>query len=96
MAPAVAALGNGLAPEQRISIPYPILLFDELFDGEASSTVDKCRIGILKLIQQGGVVVSVTHRPTYFTNMASRCITINGGKILHDRKMRLVNPSEHT
>jgi hypothetical protein len=90
IAPALAAVMDndvdGSTTDQGVSIPYPIILFDELFDREASSTVGKCKSGILNLIQHGGVVISVTHRPMYFTEMSTRCITLSGGKVLTDRK----------
>lgn len=69
------------------STSSPIILFDELFDAEASSTVDKCKKGILNLIKNGGIVISVTHRPMYFMDMSSRCIKLNGGKVFDDRKI---------
>jgi energy-coupling factor transporter ATP-binding protein EcfA2 len=97
VAPSVAALDlNHSTNEHSISIPCPILLFDELFDSEHSSTVEKCKAGITNLINQGGVVISVTHRPSYFMKMASRCITMSGGKVLADIKVQnLENPFEY-
>ncbi|KAL3765286.1 hypothetical protein ACHAWO_000951 [Cyclotella atomus] len=89
IAPAVAAIDSmdiNSTTDQGVSIPYPIILFDELFDTEASSTVDKCKAGILNLVDRGGVVISVTHRPVYFTEMSRRCVTLSGGKILTDRR----------
>ena len=66
------------------SIHYPIILLDELFDTEHSSIVEKCNEGILNLIREGGVVISATHKPTYFTDMASRTVTLSGGRVLTD------------
>ena len=66
------------------NIHYPIILLDELFDTEHSSTVEKCNEGILNLIREGGVVISATHKPTYFTDMASRTVTLSGGRVLTD------------
>ncbi|KAL7473667.1 hypothetical protein ACHAXS_014156 [Conticribra weissflogii] len=71
-----------------MAIPYPILLLDELFDAEAPSTVEKCSRGMLNLIKYGGVVVSATHRPGYFTRMTSRIITLSGGKVLLEERQR--------
>ena len=88
IAPAVSTafdIGNDVA-EQSISIPCPIILFDELFDAEASSTVDKCRLGILNLIREGGIVVSVTHKPMYFMDMACRRVTLSSGKVLTNKR----------
>ena len=66
------------------SIHYPIILLDELFDTEHSSTVEKCNEGILNLIREGGVVISATHKPTYFTDIVSRKVTLSGGRVLTD------------
>jgi energy-coupling factor transporter ATP-binding protein EcfA2 len=68
------------------SIHYPIILLDELFDTEHSSTVEKCSEGIMNLIQAGGVVISATHKPTYFTDIASRIVTLSGGRVLMDKR----------
>jgi ABC-type thiamine transport system ATPase subunit len=87
VAPSVASLDP--KNKQGVSIPYPILLFDELFDFEHSSTVAKCKEPILNLIQKGGVVVSVTHRQTYFMDMTSRSVTLSGGKVLSDLQMEM-------
>lgn len=69
----------------RNGIHYPILLFDELFDTEHPSTVEKCSKGILNLISAGAVVISATHRPAYFECMSSRTVTLSGGKVLTDK-----------
>ena len=66
------------------SIHYPIILLDELFDTEHSSTVEKCSEGIMNLIRAGGVVISATHKPTYFTDIVSRKVTLSGGRVLTD------------
>mmetsp|Transcript_1159 Transcript_1159/g.1895 ORF Transcript_1159/g.1895 Transcript_1159/m.1895 type:complete len:350 (+) Transcript_1159:61-1110(+) len=71
-----------------MACPYPILLLDELFDAEAPSTVEKCSRGMLNLIKHGGVIVSATHRPGYFTSMTSRIITLSGGKVLLEERQR--------
>lgn len=71
-----------------MAFPYPILLLDELFDAEAPSTVEKCSRGMLNLIKHGGVIVSATHRPGYFTSMTSRIITLSGGKVLLEERQR--------
>ena len=68
---------------------YPILLLDELFDAEHSSIVEKCGEGMANLIRAGAVVISATHRPGYFDGIASRTITLSGGKILMDEKKAL-------
>jgi ABC-type sugar transport system ATPase subunit len=85
IAPSIAALGDNAAT--KVSVQYPILLFDELFDTETSGTLDKCKSGICNLIEKGGVVVSVTHRTTYFMDMGCRCVTMSGGKVLVDSKV---------
>jgi len=66
------------------SIHYPIILLDELFDAEHSSTVEKCSKGIMNLKREGGVVISATHKPTYFTDIAPRTVTLSGGRVLTD------------
>lgn len=66
------------------SIPYPILLLDELFDTEVPGTVEKCNKGITNLIECGAVVISATHRPNYFKGMSTRVVTLSGGKVLTD------------
>ncbi|KAL3776038.1 hypothetical protein HJC23_009664 [Cyclotella cryptica] len=97
VAPSVTVLDlNDSTNIQSISLPCPILLFDELFDSEHSTTLDKCKAGITNLIQSGGVVVSVTHRPLYFMNMASRRITMSGGKVLADIKIDNVENQSKT
>ena len=63
-------------------VRYPILLLDELFDAEHPDTVEKCRNGLLDLIERGGVVISATHRPRYFASMRSRTVTLSGGRVL--------------
>jgi len=68
-------------------IHYPILLFDELFDTEHPSTVEICSKGVLNLISAGAVVISATHRPGYFSGMATRTVTLSGGKVLMDKGM---------
>ena len=84
----VAATEVQTTTEQLNStILSPIILFDELFDAEISSTVEKCKKGILNIVKNGAVVISVTHRPMYFMGMSSRCITLNGGKVFADRKI---------
>ena len=70
-------------------IHYPILLFDELFDTEHPSTVELCSRGILDLISAGAVVMSATHRPGYFSDMATRTVTLSGGKVLIDKDIML-------
>ncbi|KAL7487694.1 hypothetical protein ACHAW6_013262 [Cyclotella cf. meneghiniana] len=97
VAPSVAALDlNDSTNKHSILIPSPILLFDELFDSEHSSTVDKCKPGIMNLIDRGGVVISVTHRPSYFMKMARRCITMSGGTVLAIINVEnLENPLEY-
>jgi len=68
---------------RKNGIPYPILLFDELFDTESSSTVELCGGGISNLIRAGGVAISATHRPGYFSGgLACRTVTLSGGKVL--------------
>lgn len=86
IAPSIAVPSASLHDEvARDGVHYPILLFDELFDTEHPSTVDKCRRGILNLIDAGAVVVSATHRPGFFEGMATRTVTLSGGKVLSDR-----------
>ena len=75
--------------DETTSIPYPIILFDELFDTEYSGTVEKCNRGILNLIEHGAVVVSATHRPEYFGSMSSRVITLSGGNVLTVERLML-------
>eukprot|EP00985_Skeletonema_marinoi_P029154 scaffold26938_cov88-Skeletonema_marinoi.AAC.1 len=65
-------------------ILYPILLLDELFDTEVTSTVEKCNKGISNLVECGAVVISATHRPNYFKGMSTRIVTLSGGKVLTD------------
>lgn len=91
IAPSMAALddNNPKAEQHNISISYPIILFDELFDAEISSTVDKCKAGVLNLVRRGGVIISATHRPMYFADVSSRCVTMSGGKVLTDRTSEL-------
>ena len=91
IAPAMIALdvNNPKCEERSISMFYPIILFDELFDAEISSTVDKCKAGVLELVKRGGVVISVTHRPMHFADVSSRCVTMSGGKVLTDRTIEL-------
>ena len=80
VAPAINEHNN----DNGSGIPYPILLFDELFDTEVPSTVEKCNKGITNLIECGAVVISATHRPNYFVGMSKRIITLSGGKVLTD------------
>ena len=71
----------------NLPIPYPIILLDELFDAEHPSTVEKLNRGILNLIGHGAVVISATHRPGYYTGMASRVVTLSGGKVLMEERL---------
>lgn len=90
-APAIATLNiSDLTSQERFTIPSPILFFDELFDMETSSTLNKCSLGILNLIKQGSIVLSVTHRSSYFMSMTSRRITLSGGRVLTDRTIEKV------
>jgi len=68
---------------------YPIILMDELFDAEHPSIAENCGVGILNVVRAGGVVISATHRPGHFRGMASRTITLSGGRVLTDERMRL-------
>lgn len=70
--------------DDSVGIPYPILLLDELFDTEVPSTVEKCSKGITNLIECGALVISATHRPSYFKGMSKRTVTLSGGKVLTD------------
>ncbi|KAL7537256.1 hypothetical protein ACHAXR_007699 [Thalassiosira sp. AJA248-18] len=85
IAPSIAIQGNEYNDcISQNGFHYPILLFDELFDTEHPSTVEKCNRGILNLISAGAVVISATHRPGHFMGMASRTVTLSGGKVLMD------------
>jgi len=76
---------NDILPDLvRSGIHYPILLLDELFDTEHSSIVQTCGEGMLSLIRHGGVVISATHKPEFFSNVAKRRVTLSGGKVLKD------------
>ena len=68
---------------------YPVILMDELFDAEHPSIAENCGEGILNVVRAGGVVISATHRPGHFRGMASRTITLSGGRVLTDERMRL-------
>ena len=89
VAPSIISILQSKKEEDPVDIHYPILLLDELFDTEASSTVEKCSTGILNFIHAGGVVISATHRPTYFHSMVSRTVTLSGGKVLLDERRRI-------
>ncbi|KAL3826863.1 hypothetical protein ACHAXA_005705 [Cyclostephanos tholiformis] len=90
MAPCVAEDPNGA---RRDGVRYPIILLDELFDAEHPSIVENCSTGILNLIRAGGVVISATHRPGHFRGIASRTITLSGGKVLTDERISLPCPT---
>eukprot|EP00581_Thalassiosira_minuscula_P029423 CAMPEP_0183784864 /NCGR_PEP_ID=MMETSP0739-20130205/66210_1 /TAXON_ID=385413 /ORGANISM="Thalassiosira miniscula, Strain CCMP1093" /LENGTH=379 /DNA_ID=CAMNT_0026028855 /DNA_START=343 /DNA_END=1483 /DNA_ORIENTATION=- len=78
---------NDILPDSvsvHSGIHYPILLLDELFDTEHSSIVQLCGEGMLNLIRRGGVVISATHKPEFFSNVAKRRVTLSGGKVLKD------------
>jgi len=66
------------------SIHYPVILFDELFDTEHSSIVEKCSKGITNLNRAGGVMISATHKPEYLAAISSRTVTLSGGRVLTD------------
>jgi hypothetical protein len=70
-------------------VRYPVILMDELFDAEHPSIAENCGAGILNVVRAGGVVISATHRPVHFRGMASRTITLSGGRVLTDERMRL-------
>ncbi|KAL3764377.1 hypothetical protein ACHAW5_005118 [Stephanodiscus triporus] len=86
MAPCVAVDPDGAWVD---GVRYPIILMDELFDAEHPSIAENCGAGILNLIRAGGVVVSATHRPGHFRGMASRTITLSGGRVLTDERISL-------
>jgi energy-coupling factor transporter ATP-binding protein EcfA2 len=86
MAPCVAVDPDGAWGD---GVRYPIILMDELFDAEHPSIAENCGAGIRNLIRAGGVVVSATHRPGHFRGMASRTITLSGGRVLTDERIRL-------
>ena len=73
-------------------VRYPVILMDELFDAEHPSIAENCGAGILNVVRAGGVVISATHRPGHFRGMASRTITLSGGRVLTDERMRLPVP----
>ncbi len=70
-------------------VRYPVILMDELFDAEYPSIAENCGAGIMSVVRAGGVVISATHRPGHFRGMASRTITLSGGRVLTDERMRL-------
>ncbi len=86
MAPCVADDPDGARLD---GVRYPIILMDELFDVEHPSIVENCGTGIINLIRAGGVVISATHRPGHFRCITSRTITLSGGKVLMDERIRL-------
>ncbi len=79
----VAPANNDHNDDEK-GMSYPILLFDELFDTEVPSTVEKCSKGITNLIDCGAMVISATHRPNFFKGMSKRVVTLSGGKVLTD------------
>ena len=89
VAPSIISTLQSKKEEDPVNIHYPILLLDELFDTEASVTVEKCSTGILNFVHAGGVVISATHRPTYFHSMVSRTVTLSGGKVLSEERRRI-------
>ena len=81
VAPWIAIHSDSIA---SIGVSYPILFLDELFDAEHPSTVERCSKGLRNLIRAGAVVLSATHRPGYFDELASRTVTLSGGRVLSD------------
>ena len=81
VAPSISTHSDSVACS---GVSCPILFLDELFDAEHPSTVEKCSKGLRNLIRAGAVVLSATHRPGYFDELASRTVTLSGGRVLSD------------
>jgi energy-coupling factor transporter ATP-binding protein EcfA2 len=52
----------------RIVLPAPILLLDEWMDTETSLVVRNVQPSLERLVERGGLVLSVTHKPQLYTN----------------------------
>jgi ABC-type glutathione transport system ATPase component len=61
----------------------PILLMDEWMDTETSTVIQKVQSSLLKLVDRGATVVSITHKPElYKMERTMRCVTLRRGKII--------------
>lgn len=62
----------------------PIILLDEWMDTETSAVTRKVHLALVRLVQRGAIVISVTHKQNlYKTNVGPmRCITLNRGSVL--------------
>ena len=67
-----------------ISIPYPILFLDELFDFEHSDIPRKVTPGMVKLCNKGAIIVVATHKPHQMEEFSSRLIRMSAGRIIQD------------
>jgi ABC-type transport system involved in cytochrome bd biosynthesis fused ATPase/permease subunit len=64
-------------------IAAPILLMDEWMDTETSTVIQKVQSSLLKLVDRGATVVSITHKPElYKIERTIRCVTLSRGKIV--------------
>jgi ABC-type lipoprotein export system ATPase subunit len=61
----------------------PLLLLDEWMDKETSVVVQKVELSLLRLAEQGAIILCVTHKPEMFAK-SHRRITLCRGEILAD------------
>lgn len=61
----------------------PLLLLDEWMDKETSVVVQKVERSLLRLAEQGAIILCVTHRPEMFSK-SHRRITLCRGEVLAD------------
>ena len=69
-------------------VHYLIILMDEMFNAEHLAS-EKCGTGIWNLVLDSGVVIEATHRRGHFWGVASRAITLSGGKVIVDERIML-------
>lgn len=67
-----------------VHVSAPILLLDEVIGVGDAGFQAKCHEKILELFRQGRTVVIVTHDPEAVRKYCTRCIVLDGGRVVFD------------
>ena len=66
------------------SLPSDVLVLDEVFDGADLFFQEKVAKRVLKMIEQSGAVIFVSHSPERVFEVCNRVIVINDGQVAFD------------
>lgn len=68
--------------------PCDLLILDEVFEGADSFFQEKIAKRVLKMIEESGAVIFVSHSPAQINKACNRALVLNAGEIVYDGEVQ--------